>query len=75
MKVTFDLVDNRSSITVKSFSTLYDCVKHVRMSINEPRNYSIEEMEDGDMVETCSAYYLLENYKDLEKLPVTLFDI
>ena len=73
-KVTFDLIHNDNAEIVKSFTTLKDCVNHIRLTINDARNYSVDELEDSEMVDTCSAYYLLENYKDLNKLPLSLRD-
>jgi hypothetical protein len=73
-KVTFDLIHNDNAEVVKSFNTLKDCVHHIRMTINDARKYGVDELEDGETVDTCSAYYLLENYKDSNKLPLSLRD-
>lgn len=73
-KITFNLIHNDNAEVVKSFRTLKDCVNHIRLKINDARKYGIDELENGEMVDTCSAYYLLENYKDLNKLPLSLCD-
>lgn len=74
MEVTFDLVHNDDCIVVKTTNTLKEIVDYVRKNINDARKYGVDEMEDGELVETCSAFYLLETYKDLEKLPLSLHD-
>lgn len=73
-KVTFDLIHNDNREVVKSFITLKDCLNHIRLTINDARKYGVDELENGNMVGTCSAYYLLENYRDLNKLPLSLRD-
>lgn len=67
--ITFDLINIDNWEVVKSFDTLRDCVNHIRLTINDARRYGVDELENGEMRNTCSAYYLLENYKDLDKLP------
>lgn len=73
-KVTFDLVNNDNAEVLKTFSTLKDCVNHIRLTINDARKYGVDELENGEIVDTCSAYYLLERYKDLNKTPSSLSD-
>ena len=72
--VSFHLVSNTDLLVVKSFSSLVDCVKYIRLNINDARSYFVDQIDDGEIVDTCSAYYLLENYKDLNKLPELLKD-
>ena len=73
-KITFDLIHNDNAEVVKSFLTLKDCINYISLTINDARKYGVDELEDGEMVDTCSAYYLLEKYKDLNKLPLSLRD-
>lgn len=73
-KVSFNLTSIKSGEVVKPFDTLKDCVNYIRLSINDARNYGVDELENDEIVDTCSAYYLLENFKDLSKLPQTLSD-
>lgn len=72
-KAIFNLI-YRSNEVVKSFNTLRDCVNHIRLVLNDSRKYDVEEVKDGRIIDTCSAYYLLENHKDLDKLPSSLGD-
>ena len=82
-KVTFNLVYDwdRSDHIVKSFNALRDCVTYIRLHVNDARKYYIvEELVDGEEVDCCNAYYLLdayyllEKYKNLDTLPLTLTD-
>jgi hypothetical protein len=73
-KITFDLINKQTAEVIKSFSSLKICVKYIRLVINDARQYAVDELEDGEIIDTCPAYYLLENYKDLDKLPLSLKD-
>ena len=73
-KVTFNLVWDHSDHIVTSFNTLKDCVNYIRLHVNDARKYIVEELVDGEEVDCCNAYYLLEKYKNLDTLPLTLTD-
>lgn len=74
-KVTFELVNNRTCDVVMGFTSLPSCIDYIRKFINEPRSYGVDELENGDMIDTCSAFYLIENYKDPKRYPNTLTEI
>lgn len=72
--VKFNLIVTDTEELVKDFSNLKSCVRYIKMVINNPSTYSVDEVIDNDILDSCSALYLVENYKDLDKLPKTLFD-
>lgn len=74
-KVTFDLINNNIlDDIVKSFDTLRDCVAYIRLHIDNARNFTVDELEDSEIVNSISVYYLLEKYKNLDDLPLSTFD-
>lgn len=72
----FKLVSNKSGIAVKEFTTLLDAFNHIRNTINEPRDWSVEEksLDDGKFICGISAFYLIENFKDGVGLPESIQD-
>lgn len=74
-KITFQLVQNSNEDVVKTSTALLDIWSFIKAAINEPRSYSVEELENGELVDSVCACYLIENYKDSEELPLTVSDI
>lgn len=73
--INFKLIHSESGIEEYSFSNLRECVKFIKNFINNPKNYEVQEFEYFDMVEICNAMYLIETFKDLDTLPLSLQDI
>ena len=69
----FFLADNKCYHTVFSSETMLDMWKYIRNTINEPRNYNVEEIVNDSFIDSIGAYYLIENYKTEESVPETLF--
>jgi hypothetical protein len=73
--ITFKLSDKKEFIEVVEKNTLYEMWKHIRFYINEPRNWIIEECEDGETVDCMCAYTFLSMFKDDKDLPQLISDI
>ena len=72
--VSFNLIHKKSGHSNKECSTLIDMYIHIQKHLNNPRNWMVEELEDGDAVDQCCAFYLLENFTK-ETLPPCIQDI
>ena len=75
-QVSFRLLHKDNDTHVEFESGLLELVwSYIRLKINLPCNWLVEECEDGEMVQVCSAEYLVSNYKRAEDLPKTISDI
>ena len=72
-KHVFHLVDNKCYHVIFECETLIEMRKHIKNFINEPRDYLIDEFNNGNFIDSMAAYYLIENYKTEESLPETFF--
>lgn len=73
-KVTFNLTHNNNDEDVKSFTTLKSCVEYIFLTDKDWVNYTIDELENGEVVDSCSPCYFLETCKNLNNLPSSLHD-
>lgn len=72
--LSFKLVNKGNGDSIKESHTLLGIFNHIRLHINEPRSWMVEEFEDGESVDQCCAHYLMENFKP-DTLPKTVTDI
>lgn len=72
--ISFELTHENGDL-IKRSRTLKDIWWHIKTTINEPRNYCVDQLNDGEIEDTASAYYLVENYKTEETLPQLISDI
>lgn len=73
--ITFKLSDKKEYKEIVEKNTLVEIWKYIRFYINEPRNWIIEECEDGEMVDCMCAYTFLSMYKDESDIPQLISDI
>lgn len=71
----FKLVCKESNYTIKESGSLKSLFEHIQFYIDKPENYLVEENEGGDVVDTCSAKFLIENFKNPEDVPLSILDI
>ncbi len=75
-KVQFKLMSNNGYQMADISDSLVDIWKYIRKTINEPRLYFVEQLDDkGNFVDSVSAFYLIENFKDEDTLPLLISDI
>jgi hypothetical protein len=75
-KISFQLVEASNCALIRESNTLYDIWWFIKTTINEPRSYEVQQVdEDGDVEDCTSAYYLVERFKRRESLPQLLTDI
>lgn len=67
----FKLVCKESNYTVKESDSLKSIYEHIQFYIDKPENYRIEEY----CVDTYSAKYLIENFKNPEDVPLSILEI
>lgn len=72
--ISFALVNNDSDEAIKVSTHLLDIFVYIRNTINNPVNWSVEELDGDDIIDTCSAYYLIVNYTQ-DNLPKSILDI
>lgn len=72
--LTFKLVDKKENI-IKESHSLKNIWWYIKENINQPKNYFVEEVENGDSSMMVGAYYLTQNFKSEKSLPLTLTDI
>ena len=44
--------------------TLKEIWQYVKVYINDPRSYVVNEVKDSDIINSTSAFYLIENFTD-----------
>lgn len=72
--ISFQIVGQEDRI-IKTTDTLKEMWEYIRMYINIPQNWTVEELEDGVVVDTVNACYLAESFKDEKHLPVSILAI
>jgi hypothetical protein len=70
MKILFRLTDKNENVVYQS-NKLIDVIIHIRKEINIPQNYTVEEVENNDVVMGVNAHYLIH----LKKFPICLMDL
>jgi hypothetical protein len=73
--ITFKLTNKEDFNEIVEKTTLVDMWKHIHIHINEPRNWIIEECEDGEMNDCICAYTFISMYKDENDVPKLISDI
>lgn len=74
--ITFKLIHTQSEEGIKSSPILQEIWWYIKTTINEPRNYYVDQVCGDDDIEACiSAFYLIENYKTASSLPTLLTDM
>ena len=71
---SFELIHRDTKEMIKSFNSLKECVKYIKLTINDAREYVVAELQYGKKVNDCWAFYLIETYKNLDKMPLYLSD-
>lgn len=72
MAKSFELVTQNGNL-VKASNSLLEVWSYIRLYINEPRTYEVDQIsEKGDIECSCTAYFLIENYKTPESLPLII---
>lgn len=72
--ITFHIIGQEDRI-IKTTDTLKDMWEYIRIYINIPQNWTVEELEDGVVIDNINASYLIEAFKDEKHLPVSILDI
>lgn len=62
-KITFALVKSNTDSVDSIFGTLKSLYEYARLKYTDFGSYHIEELEDGEMVETCNLSYFMNSYK------------
>jgi len=74
-KISFQLTHVKG-YSVKKSDSLKEIWKHIRIFINEPTRWVVEQVDSRDNVQCkISAYYLTENFKEESTFPETISDI
>lgn len=71
----FKLVCKESNYTIKESDSLKSIFEHIQFYIDKPENYLVKENEGGEIVGTCSAEFIIENFKNPEDVPLSILDI
>lgn len=75
-KVSFKLISHDGYQMTEASNSLLDIWKTIKNTINEPRNYFVEQINGkGDVEDSISAFYLIENFKDEKTLPKLITEI
>lgn len=75
-EITFQLVNiNNKGIPLKTTFTLLDMWEYIRMFVNVPQHWNVEQFEDNELIDSVNACYLIENYKNQKDLPITIQQI
>lgn len=74
----FKLVCKESNYPIKESGSLKSIFEHIQFYIDKPENYLVEENEGDEVVDTCSAKFLIEcfqSFKNPEDVPVSILDL
>ena len=73
MEREFELVDKRDFNIIVTSETLVGVWNYIHNNIKIPRDFVIDEYNDGNIIDSIGAYSLIETYKTEESVPKTLF--
>lgn len=74
-RVSFELKHKDSDASQKEFSTLAGAWHHVRMELNDPSSWMIEQYVDGKFDDSINCLHLISRYNERESIPDLITEI